>query len=136
MSTAFLLGATGYVGSLLVALRERHPELAITALVRNPAHLAKIRATGTTVLQGSFADVDIIAEQSYLADFVFNVADSDDVALMTAILKGAKRRVDDGKPKNVLIHTSGAAVFLDGSTEGKYDPEGRIWNDNNEDDIK
>ncbi|KAI0056495.1 NAD(P)-binding protein [Artomyces pyxidatus] len=137
MPTVFFLGATGYIGgSLLVVLRERYPELAITALVRNPAHVEKIRATGATVLQGSFADVDIIAEQSYLADFVFNIADADDVSLTAAILKGAKRRVDEGKSKNVLIHTSGVAVFLDGTTEGKYDPNGRIWNDNNEDDIK
>ncbi|KAI0056499.1 NAD-binding protein [Artomyces pyxidatus] len=136
MPTAFLLGATGYIGgSLLVALRERYPDLAITALVRNAAYVEKIRATGATVLQGSFADIDIITEQSYLSDFVFNTADADDVSVTTAILAGAKRRVDEGKPKNVLIHTSGVAVFL-AATGGTYDPNGRVWNDNSEEDIR
>ncbi|KAI0056500.1 NAD(P)-binding protein [Artomyces pyxidatus] len=137
MSTIFFLGATGYIGgAILVALRERYPTVVITALVRNPAHLDKISATGAQVLQGLFEDLDLITEQSSLADIVLNAADSDTISLAQAILKGAKRRADEGKSKTVLIHTSGVAVFSDGRRDGKYDPNGRLWNDNSEQDIK
>ncbi|KAI0056479.1 NAD(P)-binding protein [Artomyces pyxidatus] len=135
--SVFILGASGYIGgSVFIALRERYPDLQFTALVRNPAHFDKLRAAGAAVVPGSFTDVDIVAEQSYLADVVINAADADDLALTNAILKGIKRRADEGKPKGVLIHTSGSAVFLDGGKEGRFDPEARIWNDNNERDIK
>ncbi|KAI0041066.1 NAD(P)-binding protein [Auriscalpium vulgare] len=137
MPSVFFLGATGYVGgSVLVAFRERYPSLPITALVRNPAHVDTIRSTGVAVLQGSFTDTALIEEQSYAHDIVVNTADSDDVPFVEAILRGSRRRADEGKAKSVFIHTSGVAVFLDDGKDGRFDPGAKVWNDNDEDDIK
>ncbi|THH15266.1 hypothetical protein EW146_g5180 [Bondarzewia mesenterica] len=137
MSTVFFLGATGYIGgSLLVTLKKHFPNLTIHALVRSPTHIPAIRAVGAEPIQGDFGDEALIAEWSAKADIVVNAADSDDVKLITAILGGIKRRREEGKPKGLLIHTSGVAVFLDDGTEGLYDPSGRVWNDNSEEDIQ
>ncbi|KAI0038116.1 hypothetical protein FA95DRAFT_1613624, partial [Auriscalpium vulgare] len=77
MSTIFLLGATGYVGgSVITALREQRPNLEITALVRNPAHVDAIRATGASVIHGSFNDAKLVEDQVYAHDVVINTADS------------------------------------------------------------
>ncbi|KAI0038117.1 hypothetical protein FA95DRAFT_1600200 [Auriscalpium vulgare] len=137
MSTIFLLGATGYVGgSVLTALRDQRPDLEITALVRNPAHAGAIRATGASVIPGSFGDAKLVEDQVYAHDVVINTADSNNVKLMEAILRGARRRYDEGKKQSVLVHTSGVAVLLDGGREGKFDMSGKIWNDAKEDDLK
>lgn len=112
----------------MVALKKHYPELQIHALVRKLTHLEKVRSAGATPIQGSFRDEQLIEEQAYEADIVINAADSDDVALTEAILRGLKRRHEAGRAKGTLIHTSGVAVFLDSEKEGKRDPNGKIWN--------
>ncbi|KAI0040282.1 NAD(P)-binding protein [Auriscalpium vulgare] len=137
MSSVLLLGGTGYIGcSVLVSLRAKYPALAITALVRNPAHVHAIRATGASVVEGSLNDAQLVEEQVYAHDVVINAADSEDVKLTEAILRAARRRSDEGKKKSVFIHTSGVGLFMDGSREGKFDEGGKVWNDAKEDDIK
>jgi hypothetical protein len=114
---------------VLVDLRKSYPDLQITALVRNPAYVEAVSALGVKVVQGSFSDTDLIASHTRAADITVNLVDSDDVALTTTILTGQKARVvEDGKPPAILYHTSGVAVFLDGTTEGKHDPNGKVWN--------
>ncbi|KAH9970093.1 hypothetical protein BGW80DRAFT_1461534 [Lactifluus volemus] len=117
--TVFYLGATGYIGgAVLVDLLKSYPNLQVTELVRNPAHVEPVSELGVKVVQGSFTN-------SHKAE------------LTTAILAGQKARVvEDGKPPAILYHTSGVAVFLDGTTEGKHDPNGKVWNDNDEADIR
>ncbi|KAI0271296.1 hypothetical protein BC834DRAFT_818687 [Gloeopeniophorella convolvens] len=138
MTTVFYLGATGYIGgAVLVGLCKAYPDIKVTALVRNPAHVDAVRAVGVEVVQGTFSDTDLIAAHARAAEITVNSADSDDVALITAVLAGQKARVvEDGKPPAVLLHTSGVAVFLDGGKEGKSDPNGKTWNDGNEADIR
>lgn len=83
---------------------------------------------GVEVVQGSFSDTALITLHARAADITVNTADSDDVALGSAILAGQRARVvDDGKPPPVLVHTSGVAVFSDGGTEGKHDTTKKIW---------
>ncbi|KAJ3733199.1 NAD-binding protein [Lentinula guzmanii] len=133
----FLLGATGYIGgSVLAVLRERFPGLKITALVRSETHFDAIRATGITPIHGSFENQALITEHSARADVVLNAADSDDLNLTLSILRGMKQRYESGKPKGILIHTSGVAVFLDSETTGVFDKNGKLWNDSEEDDIR
>ncbi|KAH9994391.1 hypothetical protein BJV77DRAFT_943656 [Russula vinacea] len=138
LSTVFYIGATGYIGGAVLAeLVKTHPELKITALVRNSSHVKAIRELGIEVVEGSFSDTDLISSRVRVADITVNSADSDDVALNAAILAGQRARVvDDGKPPAVLLHTSGVAVFVDGGTEGKHDPNSKLWNDANEADIR
>ncbi|KAI0271291.1 hypothetical protein BC834DRAFT_966801 [Gloeopeniophorella convolvens] len=140
MTGIFLIGATGYIGgTLLVALCKAHPTLSIAALVRRPEYIDRIAAVGlnVTVLQGSFGDLELIEKHAREADIVINTADSDNVSLTNAILTGLRKRVEeDGKKQGALVHTSGSGVFSDSGREGKFDPEGKIWNDANVDDIR
>jgi len=117
------------LGAVLADLVKTYPDLKITALVRNPSHVEPVRNMGVEVVKGSFSDTDLISERARAADITVNSADSDDVALTSAILAGQRARVvDDGKPPPVLLHTSGVAVFSDGGKEGKHDSaNSKIW---------
>ncbi|KAI0312892.1 hypothetical protein OF83DRAFT_1066457 [Amylostereum chailletii] len=137
MPSVFILGATGYIGgSLLVRLLKEYPDWTFSALVRNEKHFEAIRSAGVTVVPGSFTDKSLITDRSYSADIVINAADCDDIPLTEAILSGMRKRFQEGKQKGILIHTSGTGCFIDGKREGKFDPQGKIWNDTNEDDIR
>jgi nucleoside-diphosphate-sugar epimerase len=138
MPTVFYLGATGYIGgSVLVALLKSHPDLEVTALVRNPAHIDAVRGLGVVVVEGKFSDVDLITKHARAADITINAASSDDVVLNNAILSGHKARVEeDKKAPAILFHTSGVAVFMDNGTEGKHDPKSKVWDDGDEADIR
>lgn len=113
-----------------------YPDLEVTALVRNPAQFNAFQPIGVKVVKGSFNDTDIVTSHARTADITVNMGDSDDVGLTTAILAGQKARVtEDHKSPAVLLHTSGVAVFSDG-TDGKHDPKAKVWNDGDEDDIR
>lgn len=106
-NTAFILGATGYIGGdALVALVQKHPEFHYTALVRNPRDNKAVEALGVTVLQGSHSDLDIIEKAAIENDVVFNFADADDPPLTDTILRGLETRAKQGSAaKPILIHT-------------------------------
>ena len=55
-----------------------------------------------------------------------NAADADDLSLTGALLKGIKKRFDEGKGVGTLIHTSGAAIFGEDSN-GVFDPQAKFW---------
>lgn len=77
-------------------------------------------------MQGSFTDAALVTKLAADADIVINAADSDDAALLGAILAGLKKRYDEGKGVGSYIHTSGSAIYWD-TAAGKYDPESRVW---------
>lgn len=138
MPTVFYIGATGYIGgAVLVDLLKAYPDLKVTALVRNPAHVDAVRRLGVEVVRGTFSDADLITSHARAADITVNAADADDVALSTAILAGHKARVvEDKQAPAILLHTSGVGVFLDDGKEGKHDPNSKVWNDGDEADIR
>ncbi|TDL16202.1 NAD-binding protein [Rickenella mellea] len=137
IGSILVFGASGYVGgSVLVALRKKYPDALIKAFIRSPEQAEAIRAAGANPIIGTFGELDKVADLSHDADIVLQCADSDNVELITAILRGMKRRKDEGKRVGSLIHTSGTAIFLDGSKTGKFDPNGKIWNDSSIEDIK
>ena len=72
-------------------------------------------------------DLDALSTRVSEFDIVANCASSSDVSLTIAILKGLKSRFENGKGVGTLIHTSGAANFLDFNKEGKFDPNAKIW---------
>ncbi|KAI5116214.1 hypothetical protein M0805_005930 [Coniferiporia weirii] len=134
MTKIFILGATGCIGgSLLVSLKKAYPDLDYTALVRSEADFAAISAAGATPVRGSFTDHELIASLSADADVVVNAADSDNVALSSSILRGLNRRKGEGRGVGAFIQTSGGAIFLDDRTDGKYDPNLKVWTDSEED---
>ena len=118
------------LGSVFAALKGAHPDFTYTALVRNPSHFDAVRAVGATPVLGSVTDHDTITYLAEAADIVVNCADSssDDIGFIHAILKGMKKRKDGGKSVGILIQTSGTAVFVDGTKEGKWVEGGKIWN--------
>ena len=133
MPSILLFGASGYIGGhFLVKLRKAHPEIAVTAIVRSTTHTKAIEATGAKVVQGTFADIDLITDLSSKSDVIVNAADCDDQGLTNAILKG----IQIGGKKAAIIHVSGAGNFLDGGKTGAVVPNAKTWSDASEDDIK
>ena len=114
-------------GSVLVKLIKEHPEVAFKALVRSDAAVPAVSAIGATAIKDEMKDHDAITEHVLQADIVFNCTDSRDIPLNDAILKGLKKKFDEGKGVGSLIHTSGAANFADGTGQGKYDPTTKEW---------
>jgi len=113
-------------------------DIKITALVRNPAHSDAIKVLNVVeVVEGSFNDTALITSMARGADITVNMGDSDDVELTKAILAGQRLRVtEDLKTPPALLHTSGVAIFADGTTDGKHNPQAKVWNDGNEADIR
>ncbi|KAH8110803.1 NAD-binding protein [Phellopilus nigrolimitatus] len=133
MTKIFIIGATGYIGGpLLAALKRKYPDFSYTALVRSESYIEAINAAGATVIQGSFADVEIISQQSEQADVVVNVGDCDDVELTLAILKGLRAKQTKGLGVGTLLHTSGTGIFMDENSV-KFDSNAKIWTDSEED---
>src|SRR4051812_17657070 len=88
----FVLGATGYIGGSVLASSwvKRYPSFNYTALVRNPKDVPAIEALGPNVkaVIGSHSDLELIEQHSRDHGIVVNFAESDDLALIKAILKG------------------------------------------------
>lgn len=106
--TVFYLGATGYVGgSALVSLVKRYPNFTWTALVRNPKDVSAVQAVGSNVkvVVGSHSDLALIESSAKTHDITVNTADSDDVPLIEAIVRGQEARAGSGARKPILIHT-------------------------------
>ena len=155
MSTVFFIGGTGciggqspsltfavhrmirvqyfYLGSVLVALQRAYPTFKFKALARDETAIEAFNTaagpndTRVEAVKGSFEDSELVTRLTYEADIVITATDAGNIGLKDALLKGFKKRFDDGKPLGAYIHTSGAAIFLDGSKEGKYDFSARIW---------
>ena len=84
-------------------------------------HLSKVIA-----VKGTFQELDLITQHASEADLVVNTADSDNLDLLGAILRGIKKRCDAGKGVGSFIQTSGTAVFFD-EPRGEDNPHGRVW---------
>ncbi|EJD08561.1 NAD-binding protein [Fomitiporia mediterranea MF3/22] len=135
MKQVFFLGATGYIGgSLLVALIKEHPEFHYVTLVRSATSEEAVRAISATVISGSFTDFERITELSEQSDIIINAADSDNIELTVAILKGMKSRYTKGNGVGILLHTSGTCNFL-GEKPLSGDPRTTAWTDS-EMDVK
>ncbi|MEM8945983.1 MAG: NAD-dependent epimerase/dehydratase family protein [Planctomycetota bacterium] len=73
MPTALVTGATGFVGSNLVAeLRRR--DWRVRCLVRNAARGQSLEALGAVLHMGSLDDVETLAQAATDVDYVFHVA--------------------------------------------------------------
>lgn len=106
--SVFILGATGYIGgSILVRFQQEYPNFTWTALVRNPKDVSTIQALGVNVVQGTQSDLDLIERTAAEHDAVLNLANSDDLPLTQAVLKGLESRARSGTVagKPILVHT-------------------------------
>jgi nucleoside-diphosphate-sugar epimerase len=101
-----VIGASGFLGGA-IALRLKRDGHEVAALVRNPAHGARLTAAGLETAEGSLDDADALGRACSRAEAIINAADSDHAAGVAAILRAV-----DGTRK-VFIHTSGISVTAD-----------------------
>jgi len=94
-----------------------------------------LKSSGLPVepIKGDHTDAILVTKLVTDADIVVTCGDSDNEGFVAALLKGLKTRFDEGKGVSKLVHTSGGAIFWDGKVEGKADPDGKVWTDNEED---
>lgn len=125
--TAFILGATGFVGGhLLDVLATTHPDLHLQCLVRKPTP-QKINALSVLngnvkVIEGSLDDTELITVQSSQAKIVINVASSDHLPSVEAILAGLQKQSErDANCRPVYLHMSGLGVIADNVKGEKID---------------
>lgn len=123
------------LGAVIAHLHKSFPNWTFKAFVRNERAVNVVNQYLNTDLDlpkietiiGSLDDADRIADLAYEADIVINVADSDSVPLRDGLLRGLKRRFEDGKGVGSFIHTSGAAIYWDGAQDGKFNDQGKVW---------
>lgn len=114
-------------GTFLRALTDAYPTFKITALVRSADSLRLVAEAGAEPVQGTFAEHTKLTNISSASDIVVNAADSDDAALTAALLLGLRQKKDEGRGIGTLLHISGTGLFLDGSRDGRSNPNGKVW---------
>ncbi|MDE1173986.1 MAG: NAD-dependent epimerase/dehydratase family protein [Parvibaculaceae bacterium] len=116
----FLTGASGFIGGSVAArLVEAGHE--VRGLVRDPAKVAAVSATGVIPVMGTLNDHDVLTREAQAADAVVNAASSDDRAAIGTIVAAL---AGSGK---ALIHTSGTSIVGD---EAMGEPSGNIYDEN------
>ena len=104
-----------------------HPELEITALLRNPTDTFTSRYPRAKVVKGTFDDADVIEKAAEQADIVIHAGSTDHLGCVKAVLAGLAKR----SRKSLLLHLTGtgsiADIMTDQSWIGKFNP--RVWND-------
>jgi hypothetical protein len=118
------------------AIKQSHPDWPVTAYVRGIKPESELRASlkADRIVVGDFSDSDKISTLSKEHDIAVNAGSSFTGDLVAAIIAGQKARVKG--PKGKLIHISGAGNFIDFGTSGNFNPESKVWNDANEEDIR
>jgi hypothetical protein len=113
-----------------------HPDWPVTAYVRSTKPENELKATlkADRVVIGDFNDIEKISTLSKEHDIAVNAGSSFTGDLVAAIIAGQKARANG--PKGKLIHISGAGNFIDFGKSGNSNPESKVWNDANEEDIR
>ncbi|KAI0661779.1 NAD-P-binding protein [Cubamyces menziesii] len=127
----FLTGATGYIGGSVLQRLLAHPNannFEITALVRS-AKKAKIleSKSGVKTVLGSLQDSEKLTQLVASAHVTINTAECDDVAVISAILRGLKQRREKIGDAPHFIHTSGTGEFID-DARGEFVSE-KVYSD-------
>ncbi|KAE8444729.1 hypothetical protein EG329_014289 [Mollisiaceae sp. DMI_Dod_QoI] len=144
-ASVLVFGGTGLMGShLIAALKKTHSHLALTVYVRDTSAPLQEYLTSTVgvdrIVNGDFSELDKISKLAAEHDLVINSGSSWDVPLTKAIIKGLTTKFEEGKGKGSLIHVSGTGNFVDGKKDGKYAGPGagdsKVWNDDDEEDMK
>ncbi|KAH7178169.1 hypothetical protein DER46DRAFT_675908 [Fusarium sp. MPI-SDFR-AT-0072] len=131
MPSVIVFGASGFVGAPYTkALKQAQPDWSITAYIRNPQ--ANTQLNADRVVVGDFSDFEKVKAASAEHEIAVNAGNSFTADPVAAIIAGQKSR----GPKGKVIHISGGGNFIDFGTSGNFNPESKVWNDANEDDIK
>ncbi|KAI1050741.1 hypothetical protein LB507_009236, partial [Fusarium sp. FIESC RH6] len=128
-----VFGASGFVGAPYTrALKQAYPEWQITAYVRSTNPDLRTTLNVDRIITGDFTDFEKVKAASAEHDIAVNAGNSFTSEPVAAIIAGQKARATRGK----VIHISGAGNFIDFGTSGNFNPESKVWNDANEDDIR
>lgn len=132
--TAFIIGATGFVGGHLVELLARkHPETRLTCLVRDVTpekgdSLEKLNSN-VKIVEGTLDDGDLICAQAEKVDIVIHVAHSDHAESVQAVLEGLTRRARSTPQRApIYLHMSGLGIIAD-NVYGKQVEHPKEWTD-------
>jgi hypothetical protein len=133
-SNAFILGATGFVGRhTLSALARATPNLHLHCLMRN-ATVQRIAVlenlnSNVEVVEGTLEDSTLITSEAAKADIVINVASSDHMASVVAILAGLRAQVERNVERSpIYLHMSGLGIIADNVRGEKVDAV-KEWTD-------
>lgn len=114
------------------ALKQAHPDWKITAYIRSTDPTLKTTLNVDRIITGDFTDFEKVKAASAEHDIAVNAGNSFTSEPIAAIIAGQKSRATKGK----IIHISGAGNFIDYGTSGNFNPESKVWNDANEDNIR
>jgi hypothetical protein len=90
----------------------------------------------TTIVHGTFDQLDKIERLASSHPFVFNFAASMNVPVTEAIIRGARTRKVQTGATSVVYHLSGAGNFVDNSKSGDYIHTDHRFDDANPDDVR
>jgi nucleoside-diphosphate-sugar epimerase len=90
----------------------------------------------TTIIHGTFDQLDEIEKLASSHSLIFNFASSMDPSVTEAILRGVRTRKSQTGTTSVVYHLSGAGNFVDNSESGDYVPTEHRFNDANPDDVR
>lgn len=108
----------------------------MTAYVRStkPENELRTNLKADRIIVGDFNDFDKVRRASKEHDIAVNAGNSFTADPVAAIIAGQKDK--KGASKGIVIHISGAGNFIDFGTSGNFNPDSKVWNDANEEDIK
>jgi len=128
-----IIGASGYIGGAVLA-KLLEPSQAgkwdITALVRKEDYIPKLQELGVKTLIGTLDSTEVLIKAASEVDAVLNLADSDHLAGVKAIVEG----LNNSQGKKIFIQTSGSDKIID-DARGEYASE-KIYSDLNIDEIR
>jgi hypothetical protein len=102
------------LGTLLVPFKNAFPNYKIVSTIRSEKDANAVRAAGVDeVIIASFEELDKLRNAASKADVVINGANSDELALVKALIEGLKVKAKTSKAKPILIHTSGTGVIFE-----------------------
>ncbi|KAK5173990.1 uncharacterized protein LTR77_001069 [Saxophila tyrrhenica] len=137
MPSVIVFGATGFLGAPLTrAIVKAHPDWKVTAYVRGTRTSDEVKKElGVKRIEtGDFTEFEKIKALCKENDIAVNAGNSFTDAPISAIVAGLSERSEG--PKGKLLHISGAGNFLDFGTTGEFNPASKVWDDDNEEDIK
>jgi hypothetical protein len=109
-------------------LKETHPDWPLTVYFRNAEADTYFKnvVKADKIVHGTFEDAPTIRDLAAEHEFVVNTGSSFDPTLSRAIVDCLRQR--KGVDKGTLIHVSGGGNFIDYRTDGKFNPNSKVWN--------
>ncbi|KAM0512076.1 hypothetical protein ACHAPE_009224 [Trichoderma viride] len=138
MASVLYLGVSGQIGGAFIAsFREKYPQIPITFYLRSVELDGILHDFGhTTVVHGTFDQLDEIESLASSHSLIFNFASSMDPSVTDAILRGVRTRKTKTGTTSIVYHLSGAGNFVDNSESGDYIPTDHRFDDANPDDVR